>query len=778
MSENLVTMPAVALRGLVVFPRMSLHFDVGRVPSMQAVRHGFASGQDIFLVPQKDISIEDPELSDLEPIGTVAKVKQVMKLSEDTVRVLVEGRERGKILNLSKDKPYFEAQVEVLGARETSAQYEAALTAYMRRTAGLFEKYAMLSGRISSDVLFAITEIEDADHFTDMIAASVVTRMEERERVLEAVDPVDRLRTVIEILEREIELIEIDREIASNVHKRIDRSQKEYFLREQIKAIRHELGEEEDDLTDTQKLRRKIDETPLSDEARETAHRELARMSHMSSSSPDWSVIRTYLETITALPWGKLSEDNMDLSHARKILNEDHYGLEKVKERIIEFLAVRKLKNDMKGPILCLAGPPGVGKTSIAKSVARALDKQFVRMSLGGVRDEAEIRGHRRTYVGAVPGRILTSLRRAGTVNPVFLLDEIDKMSNDFRGDPASAMLEVLDPEINDSFRDHYLDLDFDLSQVLFITTANNVDSIPGPLFDRMEVIELDSYTDVDKLQIAKRHLISKEEKEHGLRPGTVKLSDAVLMEIIHKYTSESGVRELERQIAAIMRKAAAQIVEHDKKAISVSKKNLKDFLGLPKHYEPGRIRKDAVGVVNGLAWTAVGGTTLSIEVSVIPGTGKLELTGQLGDVMKESARTAISVVRSMSDKLRVPADQNERTDLHIHVPEGAVPKDGPSAGVTMVTAIASALTGRPVRHQIAMTGEITLTGRVLKIGGVREKVLAALRAGIHTVILPKDNKNDLEELPESVLKQMEFIFAGTADDVLRHALSERPVAV
>ncbi|MEG2202297.1 MAG: endopeptidase La, partial [Christensenellaceae bacterium] len=517
--------------------------------------------------------------------------------------------------------------------------------------------------------------------------------------------------------------------------------------------------------------KKKIKELPLSDEARTKAGKELSRMSKMAPGSPEISVIRNYIDWIVSLPWGIKTKDNMNLLHARKVLDKDHYGLEKVKDRIIEFLAVRKLKADMRGPILCLAGPPGVGKTSIAKSIAHALDKNFVRMSLGGVHDEAEIRGHRRTYIGAIPGRIITSVKQAGSVNPLFLLDEIDKMGNDFHGDPASAMLEVLDSEINNTFRDHYLDIDFDLSSVMFITTANDIGTIPEPLYDRMEIIHIDSYTDNEKLNIAKKHLITKQAKEHGLKPANVKLSNAVIMDIIHQYTAESGVRGLEREIATIMRKAAAKTVELEQEKISVTQKNLKEFLGLPKRSENNLLKQDTVGVVTGLAWTAVGGQVMPIEALVMPGSGKTELTGQLGDVMKESAKTGISVVRAMVKKLGIAADIDENTDLHIHVPEGAIPKDGPSAGVTMVTALMSALTNTPVRADIAMTGEITLTGRVLKIGGIKEKALAALRAGIHTIILPKDNENDLEELPQSVRDQLTFIFATNINEVLKHAL-------
>lgn len=769
---NKIVMPMVALRGLVIFPYMVLHFDVGREMSVAAVEECVTQGQEIFLVTQKDLKIEMPEIKDVYEIGTIAKVKQVLKLPGDTLRVLVEGERRARVLSYAAREPYLQAEVEVIpDETHDDPAKEVVKEAYMRRVTDLFERFAALGARIPGETLFTVSEVEEPGKFADMIASNVAIKLDDKQKVLSCIDELERLQLVMNILKKEIDILEIDKEIASSVKQQIDKSQREYFLREQLKVIQKELGETENDADEIEELRKKIKDMPLSEEARTKAEKELTRMARMAPGSPEISVLRNYIDWIVSLPWGKETTDNMDLVHARSILDQDHYGLAKVKDRIIEFLAVRKLKNDMHGPILCLAGPPGVGKTSIAHSIARALDKKFVRMSLGGVHDEAEIRGHRRTYIGAIPGRIITSIKQADSMNPLFLLDEIDKMSSDFRGDPASAMLEVLDPEINNTFRDHYLDIDFDLSKVMFITTANDVSTIPGPLYDRMEIIHIDSYTDVEKLNIAKKHLISKQAKEHGLKPSSVRISDAALMDIIHRYTAESGVRSLEREIAAIMRKSAAKIVADGTERISVSQKNLKEFLGLPKCSETNVLKRDTVGVVTGLAWTAVGGQTMPVEVSIIPGTGKMELTGQLGDVMKESAKTGISVVRAMSGKLKFPKDINEKTDLHIHVPEGAIPKDGPSAGITMVTALVSALTKRPVRHDIAMTGEITLTGRVLKIGGIKEKALAALRAGIHTIILPKDNESDLEELPESVRNELHFIFASEIDDVLKHAL-------
>ncbi len=776
---NIQVMPMVALRGLVIFPYMVLHFDVGRDMSVAAVEECVVQGKEIFLVAQKDLKVEMPEAEELYAIGTIATVKQVLKLPGETLRVLVEGKRRARFLAYAQTEPYLTAQVESIEEQTEFDQTNTiVMEAYMRRINSLFEKFATLGARVPGETLFTISEVAEPGKFADMIASNVAIKMADKQRVLDCVDVLERLQMVLSILKREIEISEIDREIATNVRRQIDQTQKEYFLREQMKAIQKELGEGENDADEIDELREKIAALPMSEEARTKAEKELARMARMSSGSPEVSVIHSYLDWLTTLPWGAYTEDDLDLQHARKILDEDHYGLEKVKDRIIEFLAVRKLKSDMRGPILCLAGPPGVGKTSIAKSIARALGKKYVRMSLGGVRDEAEIRGHRRTYIGAIPGRIITSIKQAESMNPLFLLDEIDKMSSDFRGDPASAMLEVLDPEINSTFRDHYLDVEFDLSQVLFLTTANDTGTIPGPLYDRMEIIHIDSYTDVEKLNIAKRHLIAKQAKEHGIDRKMIRISDSVIMDIIHRYTAESGVRSLERQIAALMRKAAVKIAAEQEEVVKVTRSNLKSFLGLPKRSETDRIKKDTVGVVTGLAWTAVGGQTMPIEVSVLDGNGKIELTGQLGDVMKESARTGISVVRGMAKKWKIPTDINETVDLHIHVPEGAIPKDGPSAGVTMVTALISALTKTPVRHDLAMTGEITLTGRVLKIGGVKEKVLAALRHGIHTIILPKDNQNDLEELPDNVKQQLHFIFVSNVNEVLHHALvGEKPHA-
>lgn len=772
--ENKTVLPMVALRGLVIFPYMVLHFDIGREKSIEALENSMENGQDIFLVAQRDIKAEEPSEEEIYEVGTVSRIKQVLKLPGDNIRVLVEGVNRGRILRYLKTEPFYQVEIENYETEET-AENDLVKEAYMRRIYDMFEKFAGLGTRMSGETLLTIADIKQAGKFADLVASNVVIKMEDKQAVLESIDELERLKRVMQILSREIEILEIDREISASVKQQVDKSQRDYFLREQMKAIQKELGESENDISDMEEIREKIKTLPLSDEAREKAEKELSRLAKTPHGSPEASVSRNYLDWIVSLPWGVYTEDNLDLDHVRDILEEDHYGLEKVKDRVVEFLAVRKLKDSTKGPIICFAGPPGVGKTSIARSIARAIDKKFVRMSLGGVRDEAEIRGHRRTYIGAVPGRIITSIKQAGSMNPLFLLDEIDKMSSDFRGDPAAAMLEVLDPEINNTFADHYLDMGFDLSKVMFITTANDVDAIPEPLYDRMEIIYINSYTDVEKLNIAKLHLLKKQAEEHGLSVEQVKVPDNVIMDIIHKYTAEAGVRSLERQIAAIMRKAATQIVKNELKQVVVNRKNLKNFLGLAKRTETDVLKVDTVGVVTGLAWTSVGGQTLAVEVSAMEGTGKLELTGQLGDVMKESARAGFSLVRALAHEYKIPADINEKVDIHIHLPEGAIPKDGPSAGITMVTAMVSALTGLSVRCDIAMTGEITLTGRVLKIGGLKEKSLAALRAGIRNIILPEGNRADIEELPDNVRRKLTFYYVSNIKEVLDLALLKPP---
>ncbi len=764
--------PLIPLRGLMVFPHMVLHFDVGRQRSISALEQAMMEDQLVFLVAQKDGEVDEPGMEDMCRVGTVALVKQVLNMPGDSIRVLVEGKQRAVLHALTQEDPCFMAEVvmqdqKMLPTAETEA--------LVRTTHELFEEYARTSMRVSGETLRSVRDVDKADQLADIIAANVLTRVEDRQAILEEIDVVQRLETLCGILSRETELAHIEKQVQSRLKKQIDKNQKDYYLREQIKAIQEELGDK--DATDVEDLRRKLDATPLNDEAREKVKRELDRLSRMAPGTPEIGVSRTYVEWILDLPWGKETTDNLDLKRAVRILNEDHYAMEKVKERVIEHLAVRRMKEmhtedrSVKGPILCFVGPPGVGKTSIVRGIARAMGRKFVQMSLGGVRDEAEIRGHRRTYIGAIPGRIIASLKQAGTMNPVFLFDEIDKMSHDFRGDPASAMLEVLDAEQNFAFRDHYLELPVDLSRVMFITTANSKDTIPAPLLDRMEIIEVPSYTEEEKLHIAKKHLLVKQIKEHGLPEKSVKISDAAMKRIIEGYTREAGVRTLSRTIGKVVRKAAVEMLQTDAEVISVTPQVVEKYLGAVKFLRDMPEKKPQVGVVNGLAYTAVGGEMLAVECSVMPGSGQVQLTGQLGDVMKESAQAARSWVRAHAAEYGIAEDFHKNLDIHIHVPEGAVPKDGPSAGVTMTTALVSALSGRPVDQTVAMTGEITLRGRVLPIGGVKEKLLAAYRAGVQTILLPKENKKDLEDVPMHVLSRFRILLVENAEDVLKVAL-------
>ena len=770
-------MPLMPLRGLMIFPHMVLHFDVGRPRSIAALEEAMLEKQRIFLVAQKDGDVENPTAADICRMGTIALVKQVLNLPGDSLRVLVEGQQRAILKTIVQEDPYWLADVQPVS--DMGNEDENTLLALMRTTHTFFEEYARASMRVSPETLRSVSDVDQPDQLADVIAANVLTRLEDRQAILEEASVAARLETLCGILARETELADIEKQVHGRLKKQIDKNQKDYYLREQIRAIQEELGEsltaESDDLRD------KLRKLPLSDEAREKAERELDRLSRMAPGTPEVTVSQTYLEWICDLPWGKYTTDNLDLRRARRILDEDHYGMKQVKERVIEYLAVRRMQQTadaegrMRGPILCFVGPPGVGKTSIVKGIAKAVGRKFVQMSLGGVRDEAEIRGHRRTYIGAIPGRIIAGIKQAGTMNPVFLFDEIDKMSSDFRGDPASAMLEVLDSEQNGSFRDHYLELAFDLSQVMFITTANSMETIPGPLRDRMEIIEVPSYTEEEKLQIAKRHLLPKQVAEHGLRKGSVKMGEAALRAVIEGYTREAGVRTLSRTLARIARKAAVEMLENDLEQITVTKEKVTEYLGAVRYLRDLPEKKPCVGVVNGLAYTAVGGETLAVECAVMPGGGDLKLTGQLGDVMKESAMAALSWIRAHAAVYGLEPEFHKKIDIHIHVPEGAVPKDGPSAGVTMVTALLSGLTERPVRQDVAMTGEITLRGRVLPIGGVKEKLLAAYRAGIRTVILPRENEKDLEEIPEHVLKSFIIVFADTVTDVLDVALLPKP---
>jgi ATP-dependent Lon protease len=767
-------LPLLPLRGLTVFPYMVLHFDVGRDRSVAALEEAMVNDQEIFLATQKETRVEEPGEEDIYSVGTVTKIKQLLKLPGDTIRVLVEGLNRGKVIEFTKSDPFFEVAIEE-ATDEVNIGKTLEKEALMRSVLETFEDYVKLSNKVSPDTLLSVNTVEDAGQLADIIAANILVKINDKQNVLEAFDPVKRLEILYDILNREIEILEIEKKINLRVKKQIDKVQREYYLREQMKAIQKELGENEGIAAEVQEYREKVEEAQLPDETHEKAMKEIDRLSKMSAASPESSIIRTFLDWILDLPWNNETEDDLDLKNSAKILDEDHYGLEKVKERVLEYLAVRQLTKSMKGPILCFVGPPGVGKTSIAKSIARAMNRKFVRMSLGGVRDEAEIRGHRRTYVGAIPGRIITAMKQAGSRNPVFLFDEIDKMTSDFRGDPASAMLEVLDHEQNFAFRDHYLEVPFDLSRVMFLTTANTMETIPGPLLDRMEVIRIAGYTEDEKTNIAIRYLIPKQLKEHGLNKGSAIIPEKTVRDIINYYTREAGVRNLERQIAAICRKAARKLLESNKKRVRITQNNLKDYLGTPRYRYDKAHQQDEVGIVTGLAWTAVGGETLSIEVTPMAGTGKLVLTGQLGDVMKESARAGFSYLRSRASEWGIDPDFYNNTDVHIHIPEGAIPKDGPSAGITMTTAIISALAKIPVHSDVAMTGEITLRGRVLPIGGLKEKVLAAHRAGIEKVIIPFENKKDLEEIPQNIKQDVKIVAAENMDEVLKHALVRMP---
>lgn len=756
------TLPMVPLRGLVVFPHTVLNFEAARDVSIKALERAMETDRLVFLATQRDLRLELPTEEDIYEVGVVSRIRHILKLPGDAVRVLIEGLYRAKMVRCACDG-YFEAVVQDI---EEDIEKNERIEAYMRALLERYEEYGTTTGSVTQEAIIAISEIGSPSKLADTIAVNIMKKTEDKQEILETVDVISRFEKLIHFTDRELNIAAIDREISLRMRKQMEKVQKEHYLREQMRAIQASLGDDEKDGEELEKLKAKLSALPLPKESVEKLEKEHARLMRMSASTPEYNVARTYLEWVASLPFGEYTEDVIDLEKAQEILDEDHYGMKKVKERVIEYLAVCKLKKGMKGPILCLAGPPGVGKTSIAKSIAKAVGRKFVRMSLGGVKDEAEIRGHRRTYIGAIPGRIVSSVKQAGTMNPLFLLDEIDKMSSDFKGDPASAMLEVLDGEINGEFRDHYLDIEFDLSDVMFVTTANDVSAIPQPLYDRMEVIQLSGYTTYEKEQIAMRHLIPKQIEENGLTPDLFKIEQGALADMIVGYTGESGVRSLERVIAEACRKGARKYMD-TKKPVVVRKKNLKKFLGIPRYTDKVVSKEDQVGVVNGLAWTSAGGTILPIEAIVMEGTGKVELTGKLGDVMKESAMTGLSLVRHMAKKLKIEEEFYKDKDIHIHVPEGAIPKDGPSAGITMALAAVSALTGRKVRCDVAMTGEITLTGRVLPIGGLKEKTLAALRAGIFTILIPEGNQKDLEEIPKDVAKQVRFMPVSTIEQVL-----------
>lgn len=763
--------PMIPLRGLSIFPHMVLHFDIGREKSINALEQAMIRDQYVFLASQKDENTDLPTADDFYHVGTVAKVKQMLKLPGDTIRVLVEGVARGKIIEMIQDDPYFECEVDEDIEQDTAEEDQEREEALIRMTLAAFEEYAALSEKTPKEVFHSVAGIQRGGALADAIAGHMKLSVEDNQKVLEALEPCERLETVYTLLVREIEIMGIELDINRKVKEQMSQNQREYYLKEQMRAIQGELGFDDDLDDEIIKWHEQMDELELPADICEKLEKEINRLNRMQPTSAEAGVIRTYIETILALPWNKLSEEHIDLKEAEKILDEDHYGLEKVKERVLEYLAVVELSHEIKGPIICLVGPPGTGKTSIAKSIARATGREFVRMSLGGVRDEAEIRGHRRTYIGAIPGRVINSIKDAGTRNPLFLFDEVDKLGSDFKGDPSSALLEVLDPEQNKDFTDHYLEVPFDLSKVMFITTANSLNTIPGPLLDRMEVIEVTGYTEEEKLQIAKKYLIPKKTKEHGLEKSQFKMTDKAIRDLINYYTRESGVRNLEREIANLVRKVTRKVVTDGIEGYKVGPKDLEELLG-KKRYRYDKISgKSEVGVVTGLAWTVVGGDTLFIETSAVPGTGKLQLTGQLGDVMQESARTGISYIRSVAHKHGIDENFYKEKDIHIHVPEGAVPKDGPSAGVTMCVAMISTLTGIPVRKDVAMTGEVTLRGNVLPVGGIKEKVLAAHRAGVRTVLLPFENERDIDEIPENVREQINFVLIKNVDEALKEAL-------
>jgi len=766
-------LPLLPLRGLTVFPYVIMHFDVGRVKSIKALDEAMVKNQLIFLVAQKDVKNDSPSEDEIYRVGTISRVKQLVKLPGDTIRVLIEGISRAKVEEIVQEEPCFMARVveyDIPDDEELDVEVEA----LKRRVIDAFEEYVKLSNKITPEILFTITTVEDAGQMCDMIASSMFLKVEQKQEILNEFNPAKRLEKLLEILIKENEILEIERSINIKVRKQIDKMQKEYYLREQLKVIQSELGNKEGVTGEVEEYKKKMEKANLPEEVEEKVKRELDRLLKMHPSSAEGGVIRTYLDWIFDLPWNKKTEEIIDLEKAEKILDEDHYGLENVKVRIIEYLAIRKLTKSLKGPILCLVGPPGVGKTSIAKSIARALNRNYVRMSLGGVRDEAEIRGHRRTYIGSMPGRIISAMKQAGSMNPLILLDEVDKMSSDFRGDPASAMLEVLDGEQNFAFRDHYLEVPFDLSDVLFLTTANNRDTIPRPLLDRMEVIDISGYTEEEKIEIARNHLIPKQIKEHGLKKRNLIFEEKAIRSIIVCYTREAGVRNLEREIATVCRKAAKLVISKNRKTMRITPGNLEKYLGVKKYQYDTINEKDEIGIARGLAWTPVGGDTLSIEVNIMEGSGKLELTGQLGDVMKESAKAAMSFIRSRVVDFGIDKDFYKKYDIHIHVPEGAIPKDGPSAGITLATAMFSALTNTPVKRNVAMTGEITLRGRVLPVGGLKEKILAAHRAGIDIVIVPEDNRKNIEEIPERIKEEIKIVYASNMDTVLDVSMTKR----
>ena len=770
MIEEKIIMPAIALRGLTILPAMVVHFDISRKMSLRAIEEAMMGNQQIFVVTQKNPDVSEPVLDDLYRIGTIVQIKQMVKLQKGITRVLVEGLRRAELVDLEADTGYIQAELLLCsdGSDQIDEQTKEALLRTMKET---FEQFSQINGKLTKEVLNPILEIQELEKLAGQIAMHIPLYYEERQKILEAVDIRERCELLCTILENELEVIKIKQDIQNKVKERIDKNQREYIMREQMKLIREEL--KEDNINEADQFLETLETLKVSKEVKEKIKKEIDRYRNIGMNTAESSVSRTYLETLLEMPWDKASRDSKNIKKAKEILEADHYGLEKVKERILEFLSVRILTKKGESPILCLVGPPGTGKTSIAKSIAKALDKKYVRISLGGVRDEAEIRGHRRTYIGAMPGRIASGIRSAGVKNPLMLLDEIDKLSSDYKGDTASAMLEVLDSEQNVKFHDHYIEIPLDLSEVLFIATANDAQTIPRPLLDRMELIEITSYTENEKFHIAKEHLWEKQVEKNGLTTDKITITDSALRQVISGYTREAGVRNLERKLGEICRKAAREILEKKKKTIKVTEENLEKFLGKVRYTFQGLNEKNEIGIVRGLAWTSVGGDTLQIEVNTMPGRGEFRLTGQLGDVMKESAQAGISYIRSVSEQYHIPEEYFRKHDIHIHIPEGAVPKDGPSAGVTMVTAMLSAITQIPARADIAMTGEITLRGRVLPIGELKEKLLAAKKAGMKIVFVPEKNRADVEEISKEIKKGLDIRYAETMADILPVALTE-----
>lgn len=766
-------LPALALRGLVIFPGMTLQFDVGRKKSVLALASAMEDDQLVFLVTQKDLEEGDPKAGNLYQMGVVARIRQVVRRSDDGIHMFAEGLYRARLLSVSSEKPFLVAEVSRI--EERKRRITANAEALIRYTQSLFEEYIQNFTHVPPDIIMGVIKQKDCGELADYIAMNISMDYDKKQEILDELHPYRRLQKLSTMLKSELEILTIEAQISEKAKNQIDENQRDYYLREQMRAIADELGEDDNPLAEADQLRERIRKAGLPDQQRDKLLKECERLAKMPEGSHEGSVIVSYVETCLSLPWNTSTKDMIDLQKARRILDREHYGLDKVKDRIIETLAVKKLNPETKGQILCLVGPPGVGKTSIAHSIAEAVGRKYVRVSLGGVRDESDIRGHRRTYIGAMPGRIINAMKQANTNNPVLLLDEIDKLGNDFRGDPSSALLEVLDSEQNNAFVDHYIDMPFDLSKVLFITTANDASAIPEPLYDRMDVITLGSYTQEEKYHIATKHLIPKQLKEHGIQAKSLRFSAPAVRMIIDGYTREAGVRGLERQIAKVCRKSAIQIVQNPDVELRITPKGIEELLGPRKYHNDELNKKDMVGLVNGLAWTSVGGEMLPIEVAVMEGTGKIELTGSLGDVMKESARTAISCIRTRADRLGIQKDFYNKFDIHIHAPEGAVPKDGPSAGAAMATAITSALTEIPVHHDLAMTGEITLLGRILPIGGLREKTMAAYRAGISTVVIPSENVPDLAEVDKVVKEKVHFLPVEQIDQVLDIALTRHP---